>query len=184
VDAPYPDAERLDLVEVLHGHRVADPYRWLEDADDPRTRAWSATQDALTREHLDRLPGRDGLTTTLTALVSAGSVSAPLWRAGRRFSTRRAPGQEHAVLLVREPDGAERVLLDPMAIDPGGLTTLDGWVPDMEGRRIAYQLSIGGDEHSVLVRLRADGGRGRGAARGAGVPPPGLAAPDRHACHG
>ncbi len=34
---PYPDAERLDLVEVLHGHRVADPYRWLEDPEDPRT---------------------------------------------------------------------------------------------------------------------------------------------------
>jgi len=27
----YPPARRLDLVEELHGHRVADPYRWLED---------------------------------------------------------------------------------------------------------------------------------------------------------
>jgi prolyl oligopeptidase len=150
VDAPYPHAERLDLVEHLHGYRVADPYRWLEDPDDPRTRAWSAAQDALTREHLDRLPGRDRLAARLTALVSAGSVSAPLWRAGRRFASRREPGQEHAVLYVREPDGTERVLLDPMAIDPTGLTTVDAWVPDLEGRRLAYQLSTGGDEHSVL----------------------------------
>ncbi|TQM14660.1 prolyl oligopeptidase [Pseudonocardia kunmingensis] len=150
VDAPYPDALRLDLVEDLHGHRVADPYRWLEDADDPRTREWSAAQDAVTGAHLERLPGRDGLAATLTALLSAGSVSAPLWRAGRRFATRREPGQEHAVLLVREPDGAERVLLDPVALDPSGLTTLDAWVPDLEGRRLAYQLSSGGDEHSVL----------------------------------
>ncbi|WP_142049281.1 prolyl oligopeptidase family serine peptidase [Pseudonocardia kunmingensis] len=150
MDAPYPDALRLDLVEDLHGHRVADPYRWLEDADDPRTREWSAAQDAVTGAHLERLPGRDGLAATLTALLSAGSVSAPLWRAGRRFATRREPGQEHAVLLVREPDGAERVLLDPVALDPSGLTTLDAWVPDLEGRRLAYQLSSGGDEHSVL----------------------------------
>jgi prolyl oligopeptidase len=150
VDAPYPDAERLDLVEDRHGHRVADPYRWLEDPDDLRTRAWSTAQDTLTREHLDHLPGRGGLAATLTALVSAGSVSAPLWRAGRRFHTRREPGQEHAVLLVREPDGTERMLLDPMAIDPSGLTTLDAWVPDLEGRLLAYQLSSGGDEHSVL----------------------------------
>jgi prolyl oligopeptidase len=150
VDAPYPDAERLDLVEDLHGHRVADPYRWLEDPDDPRTQAWSAAQDDLTRDHLDGLPGRDGLAARLTALLSAGSVSAPLWRAGRRFSTRREPGQEHAVVLVREPDGSERVLLDPVTIDPSGLTTIDGWVPDPEGRRLAYQLSSGGDEHSVL----------------------------------
>ncbi|MHA6625731.1 prolyl oligopeptidase family serine peptidase [Pseudonocardia sichuanensis] len=159
MDAPYPDALRLDLVEDLHGHRVADPYRWLEDADDPRTREWSAAQDAVTGAHLERLPGRDGLAATLTALLSAGSVSAPLWRAGRRFAMRREPGQEHAVLLVREPDGAERVLLDPVALDPSGLTTLDAWVPDLEGRRLAYQLSSGGDEHSVLHVLDVSTGQ-------------------------
>ncbi|HEY2575148.1 MAG TPA: hypothetical protein VGI74_02460 [Streptosporangiaceae bacterium] len=38
---------RLDLVEEYHGHRVADPYRWLEDAGDPRTQAWCAEQDEL-----------------------------------------------------------------------------------------------------------------------------------------
>jgi prolyl oligopeptidase len=47
VDAPYPDAERLNLVEDLYGHRVADPYRWLEDPADPLTGAWSAAQDQL-----------------------------------------------------------------------------------------------------------------------------------------
>ncbi len=146
----YPDAERLDLVEDLHGHRVADPYRWLEDPDSPATKAWSAAQDALTREHLDGLHGRDKLAATLHELLSAGSVSAPLWRAGRAFAGRREPGQEHAVLYVREPDGTERALLDPAAIDPRGLTTLDSWVPDLEGRRLAYWLSSGGDEHSVL----------------------------------
>ncbi|GAA1275503.1 prolyl oligopeptidase family serine peptidase [Pseudonocardia aurantiaca] len=152
MDAPrrYPAAERLALVEDLHGHRVADPYRWLEDPDDPRTRVWSGAQDDLTRGHLDALPGRERLAASLTALLSAGSVSAPLWRAGRTFATRREPGQEHAVLHVREPDGTERVLLDPMVIDPTGLTTLDAWVPDLEGRRLAYFLSSGGDEHSVL----------------------------------
>jgi prolyl oligopeptidase len=156
VDAPrpnrpeYPAAERLNLVEDLYGHRVADPYRWLEDPADERTIAWSAAQDVLTREHLDRLPGRDALAARLRELLSAGSVAAPLWRAGRAFSTRREPGQEHAVLLVRDADGTERVLLDPTALDPAGLTTLDAWVPDLEGRRLAYQLSSGGDEHSVL----------------------------------
>jgi prolyl oligopeptidase len=146
----YPAAERLDLVEDLHGRPVTDPYRWLEDPDSPATRAWSAAQDALTRAHLDALPGREALAATLHELHSAGSVSVPLWRAGRAFRTRREPGQEHAVLHVREPDGTERVLLDPGALDPDGLTTLDSWVPDREGRRLAYFLSSGGDEQSVL----------------------------------
>ena len=37
-----------------------------------------------------------------------------------------------------------------MAIDPSGLTTLDAWQPDKEGRLLAYQLSEGGDEESLL----------------------------------
>jgi prolyl oligopeptidase len=147
---PYPWAERLDLVDDLHGHAVSDPYRWLEDPADPRTRAWSEAQDEIARRHLDALPGRDRLASTLDALVSTGFVGVPVWRAGRRFAMRREPGQEHAVLHLTEPDGASRVLLDPIAIDPSGLTTLDSWAPDLEGRRLAYQLSSGGDEHSVL----------------------------------
>jgi len=153
VRTPYPPAERLDLVEDLHGHAVADPYRWLEDPADPRTVAWSAAQDALARTALDALPGRDRLEERLRAYLSSGSISVPLWRAGRAFFSRRLPGQEHAVVHVREADGSERALLDPMAMDPSGLTTLDTWVPDLEGARIAYQVSIGGDEHSVLSVL-------------------------------
>jgi prolyl oligopeptidase len=155
----YPRAERLDLVDHLHGRPVADPYRWLEDPDDPRTREWSAAQDTLARAHLDALPGRDRLAATLGALTDAGWMGVPVWRAGRRFASRRAPGQEHGVVSVTDPDGTERVLLDPAAIDPTGLTTLDAWIPDHEGRLLAYQLSSGGDEQSVLHVLDVGTGR-------------------------
>ncbi|MGY1617047.1 prolyl oligopeptidase family protein [Geodermatophilus sp. SYSU D00691] len=149
----YPEAPRLDLVEDLHGHRIADPYRWLEDPEDPRTRAWTEAQDALAAEHLAGLPLRSAFAGRLEELVHAGAVGIPVWRAGRAFSTRRDPGQEHAVLRVREPDGTQRVLVDPMALDPAGTTTLDAWSPSWEGDRLAYQLSTGGDEESRLYVL-------------------------------
>jgi prolyl oligopeptidase len=149
----YPEAPRLDLVEDLHGHRVADPYRWLEDSDDPRTRTWTAEQDELAAEHLRGLPLREWFAARLERLVHAGAVGVPVWRNGRAFSTRRDPGQEHAVLRVREPDGSLRVLVDPMALDPDGTTTLDAWSPSWEGDRLAYQLSTGGDEESRLYVL-------------------------------
>jgi prolyl oligopeptidase len=63
---------------------------------------------------------------------------------------RRVAAQEHAVLLTVDPDGTERVLLDPMQIDPTGATTLDSWQPSKEGDLLAYQLSEGGREESVL----------------------------------
>ena len=47
------------------------------------------------------------------------------------------------MLLCVEPDDTERVLIDPAALDPTGLTTLDAWQPDKQGRQLAYQLSVG-----------------------------------------
>jgi prolyl oligopeptidase len=149
----YPEAPRLDLVEDLHGHRVADPYRWLEDPDDPRTKEWTAAQDDLTTEVLTGLPLRGRFAERLEQLVHAGAVGVPIWRGQRAFSTRRDPGQEHGVLRVREPDGTVRGLVDPMALDPAGTTTLDAWSPSWEGDRLAFQVSTGGDEESRLYVL-------------------------------
>jgi len=144
----YPAARRMDLVEDLHGYRVADPYRWLEDPDSPETRRWLAEQEELWARYRARL-SRDGeFTARVGELLRVGSVSLPAWRGTTRFGTRRDPDQEHAVLYV--DDGTERALVDPFALDPTGRTTLDAWSPDKEGRLLAYQLSHGGDEESLL----------------------------------
>ena len=129
----YPAAPRTDLVEVLHGHRVADPFRGLEDAGSDETEAWSTAQDDLYVQYRTSL-GTAGpfatevLTDRLSALLGAGFVSPPAWRGDRRFFSRRVGDQEHAVVVVVDGD-TERVLLDPIAIDPAGTTTLDAWQP-------------------------------------------------------
>ncbi|GIJ50196.1 prolyl endopeptidase [Virgisporangium aliadipatigenens] len=148
----FPRATRSDVVETLHGHRIPDPYRWLEDADDPATKEWSAAQDTLFVEQREGWPARERFAARLGELMGSGSVGPPVWRGERRFSTRREPGQEHAVLYVTE-GGTERVLIDPMALDPTGTTTLDRWVPSVEGDRLAYLLSSGGTEESSVYVL-------------------------------
>lgn len=154
----YPSARRQDIVEDLHGHSVADPYRWLEDPVAPETEAWSTAQDDLFAAQRATWPGADGLRTRLSELLGAGVVGTPAWRGDRQFFMRRTAEQEHAVLLTVDPftdtsrpgSGGERTLIDPMAIDPSGLTTLDAWQPSKDGRFLAYQLSEGGTEESVL----------------------------------
>src|SRR6185437_1241581 len=97
--------------------------------------------------------GRERLAARLAELQHAGLVSPPVWRGDRQFYLRREAGQEHAVLYTcasgahGEP---ERALIDLMRIDPSGTTTLDSWQPDHEGRLLAYQVSEGGREESVL----------------------------------
>lgn len=164
--AAYPPARRDPLVDDLHGRSVADPYRWLEDADAPQTRAWSTAQDALWATCRDEAAARlaDGpfATTTLTArlhqLLGAGFVSAPAWRGDRHFFTRRSGDQEHPVVVVAQGE-TERVLIDPVALDPSGGTTLDAWQPSKEGDLVAYQVSAGGTEESVLRVLDVTSGQ-------------------------
>jgi prolyl oligopeptidase len=146
----YPAARRDGLAEDLHGQRVPDPYRWLEDAAGADTQEWLAAQDALWTTARAGLPGRSRLAARLQELMAAGDVGAPAWRGPRQFFIRRLPGQEHGALLTAAPGEPERVLIDPAALDPSGLTTLDSWQPDQEGRLLAYQLSSGGDEESEL----------------------------------
>jgi prolyl oligopeptidase len=146
----YPPACREPIAEEINGHLVADPYRWLEDADSAETQAWLAAEDALLAEQMATLSDREALAARITELLGAGYVSAPAWRGDRHFYMRRAAGQEHAVLYTATPAGGERVLIDPTAIDETGTTTLDAWQPDRDGRLLAYQLSQGGDEESLL----------------------------------
>ncbi|HTU75959.1 MAG TPA: prolyl oligopeptidase family serine peptidase [Trebonia sp.] len=167
---PHPAARRLDLTEDLFGQRVPDPYRWLEDTSSQQTGDWLAAQEALWTAEASDLPLRERFASRVSELLQTGYVSPPAWRGTTRFFTRRDPGQEHGVLYVANGtfeslrdtehkvlnsgtaaamDGA-RVLIDPMAIDPSGRTTLDQWQPDKEGRLLAYQLSEGGTEESLL----------------------------------
>jgi prolyl oligopeptidase len=168
----YPAAQRLNLVEDLFGHPVADPYRWLEDPGSPQAGEWLAAEESLWADYRAGLTDREAFAARVRELLRVGSVGLPAWRGTTQFYTRRDPDQEHAVLYVA--DGApaadaaasagedaassadadavtaERALIDLVAIDPSGRTTLDAWQPDKEGRLLAYQLSHGGDEESLL----------------------------------
>ncbi len=146
----YPRARRLDLAEDIAGHQVSDPYRWLEDNTSAERAQWLQAQGEAFLAYREELPGRDRLTAQVRELLGTGYVGTPAWRGERSFFTRRDPDQEHGVLCTQLGDGPVQVLVDPMAVDPSGLTTLDAWQPDREGRLLAYQLSEGGDEESLL----------------------------------
>ncbi len=155
----HPAAERLDLVENLHGHPVADPYRWLEDTADPRTVAWVAAQGALFRRERAAWSDREGLAARLVELAAYDTIGLPRPRGDRMFFARRGAGREHPVVAVLGADGHPTVLIDPMRIDPTGSTTLEAWHVSVEGDLLAYQLAGGGTEDTRLRVLDVPTGR-------------------------
>jgi prolyl oligopeptidase len=146
-----PATRRDEAEEELHGERIADPYRWLEDGESEETRAWTEAQNARTEAYLAASPARGSLRVRLDQLLSIGALGAPTPAHGRYFYQSRDGRQNQPVLLLREGEGgADRVLLDPNALNADGTTALDWWQPSDDGALVAYGLSENGSEESVL----------------------------------
>lgn len=153
----HPEAERGSVTDDLHGRLVADPYRWLENTAARQTRDWVAAQDQLWFTHAATLTDRYRFRRRVAELSEVGVTGVPAWRGDRRFFERRGARQDHQVVIMAGPEG-DRVLVDPMAIDPSGRTTLDAWQASPDGRLLAYQTSSGGAEQGTLRLLDVSSG--------------------------
>ena len=145
----YPRAFRTDASETHHGHRVADPYRWLEDDSDPATVAWTTGQEELFAAQRATWAQVDHWRDLLAEAHPITVTSTPRVRGSRAFFTRRNRGEDHATLVVREGT-TERPLVSPADMDPTGRTVLEAWHPSLEGDLLAAKLSVGGTEESLL----------------------------------
>jgi prolyl oligopeptidase len=147
-------------VDVRHGVEVRDPYRWLEEGEADEVRRWSEAQGRHTRAALDAIPFASAIRERLRALFSIGLVSAPIVRGERYFHQRRAGDQEQPVLYVRHGrEGADRVLLDPATLAADRTSALDWYYPSDDGGLVAYGVSEGGSEMSVLRVRETESGR-------------------------
>jgi prolyl oligopeptidase len=153
----YPPARKASVVDDYNGVKVADPYRWLENADDPETAAWVDQENALTRSLLDR-PEREAIKKRLTELFNYPRLSVPTKRGDRYFYSRNTGLQNQSVLFVREGNGPERVLLDPNTLSPDGTVALHSTMTTRDGSLLAYTLSrSGSDREEIYVKDVATG---------------------------
>ena len=146
-----PKAQAKPIVDIYHGTKVTDNYRWLEDGNSPETQKWVADEMAYTRALLDPLPGRDAIHKRLTELLSIGSITAPVIAGKHYFYTKRAGMQNQPVLYVRDGlNGPDRMLVDANQLAADGTIALDWFQPSDNGRYVAYGTSQSGSEMSTL----------------------------------
>lgn len=143
----YPFTPTVDHVDELHGRKIPDPYRWLEDPNSPQTRAWIEAQNAVTFRFLEQIPVRERLRQRLTELWDYPKATPPFKRGGRYFSFRNSGLQNHNVLYVQESlDTEPRVLLDPNALSSDGTVALNSVAVSRDGNYLAYALAESGSD--------------------------------------
>ena len=143
----YPVTRKSEQQDNYHGTIVADPYRWLEDANSAETRQWVDAQNLVTQSYLGQIPARAAIAKRLKALWNYERYSVPYKEGGRYFYSRNDGLQNQAVLYTMDKlDAAPRVLLDPNTLAADGTVALSGTAVSPDGKLLAYGTSASGSD--------------------------------------
>lgn len=162
--AGAPATPKQPVTDELQGQKIVDEYRWLEDWNDAKVKAWSQEQNAYTRSKLDAIACASDLRDRVTELENSVGVEHHGLRSagGRLFGIKnQPPKQQPLIVRLTTLDGikGEQVILDPNELDTKGGTSFDWFVPSPDGKLVAISLSAGGSESGDVHVYDADTGK-------------------------
>jgi prolyl oligopeptidase len=143
----YPASKKVDQTDNYHGTVIADPYRWLEDANSADTKAWVEAENKVTQAYLGQIPAREAIRQRLTKLWNYERYSVPAREGGRYFYSRNDGLQNQAVLYtMKSLTDTPRVLLDPNTLAADGTVALSGTEVSPDGKLLAYGIAASGSD--------------------------------------
>ena len=150
--APPPTAVET-VTDNLHGTEIADPYRWLEDAKSPQTRAWLASQIKYTEDYLAQVKIRPQIVDDLTKLQRVDVYSVPEEYGGKIFFEKRLADENQSSIYMREGwTGADVRLVDATKLSADQNTSVTINDISEDGKLLVYGVRQGGaDEESVHI---------------------------------
>ena len=148
----YPNVRKdTIIVEEYFGVKVADPYRWLEDANSGATKSWVRKQNDLTFSYLDDIPFRDNILERLTEIWNYERFGTPFKENDKYYFFKNDGLQNHSVLYVQDDLEAEpKVVLDPNKFSSDGTVGLDMYSFSKDDRYLAYSTSKGGSDWRTI----------------------------------
>jgi prolyl oligopeptidase len=157
----YPTTKKADVTDTYFGVTYHDPYRWIEDIEQPDVESWFRKQADFADAILGKLTGRDGLVDEWAQLdkQQPPRISSIMYENGRIFYKKRMPGENVSKLYYREGAGGKEVLLfDPLVHIKGKTLTIDAALPSFDGKKIAIGYSEQGSEVSTIRVMDVDAG--------------------------
>lgn len=142
-----------NIIEDFHGTKVADPYRWLEDAESEDTKQWVKAMQDNCHSYFKASKTKEKDIARLQELWDYPTYDVPKIANGRYFYQRKEGLQNQAVLYVKEKKKKERVLIDPNTFSDDGTVALINYFISHDGKYVAYSLSThGSDWQEIRVR--------------------------------
>ncbi len=152
-----PHSTLEPVTDVFHGVPVTDPYRWLEDQDSPRTRAWIEEQTLYARAYLDSIPGRERIRVRIREFLAVETYDSLQIVGSRYFFRKRLPNQEQPCIYMREgADGEDRLLIDPSEMRSGNYTAVKPLRVSPDGRLLLYEVKEGGERTGTFELLEIE----------------------------
>ena len=143
----YPASAKGAQTDTYHGTSIADPYRWLEDANSAETKVWVDAQNKVTQAFLGQIPERETIKQRLTKLWNYERFSVPYKESGRYFYSRNDGLQNQSVLYTMKSLSDEpRLLLDPNTLAADGTVALSGTAVSPDGKYLAYGTAASGSD--------------------------------------
>ena len=163
-DGAPPATKRRLVTQEYHGQKVKEDYAWLEDANNPAVSEWTSNQNTFARSWLDRAEARPLVEMRLREIYAKTSAtySDLTPRGSRLFFYKSSPPAQQPVLMIltgTNNPALAKVVLDPNKLGKNGDTTIDWFVPSLDGRTVAVSLSANGSELGALHFYEADTGQ-------------------------
>jgi prolyl oligopeptidase len=154
-----PVAPVRNVVDEHWGVKVDDPYRYMEDLEDPDVQAWFKGQADYAAHALSQIPGREEYYQRLKEL-DAGKpyTNASIVRSkdGSLFYLHRKVGENIRKLYMRDGQtGEEKLLVDPesMKVEDNQQYSIYYYTPSPDNKYVVYGLDQGGSEETTLYIL-------------------------------
>jgi prolyl oligopeptidase len=155
ITLPAPPVAAINVVtDDYAGAKIDDPYRWLEDAKSPATRAWIGEENAYTQQYLSQISTRPQIATQLTALMRVDQYSMPTLRAGKYFFKKRLADENQGSIYMRNGwHGEDQEIIDATKLSADQNTSVNMVDISDDGNLLVYEIREGGaDEGSVHIR--------------------------------
>jgi prolyl oligopeptidase len=151
----YPQTEIIPINDTFFGATVIDPYRWLEDDLDPKTKNWIGKQNENTYNYLSQIPYRETLKKNLEKIWNYERYSAPFNEGNYTYFYKNNGLQNQSILYRQNNNEEAKVFLDPNTFSKDGTSSLSDVSFTKDGSILAIQISEGGSDWRKVIVLNS-----------------------------